>query len=145
MKYLILVAALIVTACTTPYQEMGALGGVTATPISNNEAQIVAAVNGYTDRSVAEQYALLKAAEYTIEKGFGYFAIVSEVSDTNRQTSFSYNYYTGFQSYTTEKPRTDFRIRMYSGKAPRNAPTNVYDAQEVVDTLGSLVLRPETA
>ena len=143
LKKIIAIALLLtISACATPYQEMAALGGVKATRLSSDRAQIVAVVNGYTDRSVAEQYALLKAAEYTIENGYGHFAIISQAADANKETNFTYNYYTGFQTYSFENPRNDITIKMYAGSAPSNAPMNIYDARSIVTTLGSQVLRP---
>lgn len=139
-------SVVMLSACTTPYQEMGALGGVAVTRIDSTSARVTAAVNGYTDRTVAANYALLKAAETTQQSGFGHFAIVSDQSDITTSTNVYYNAYTGMASaYDVEKPRNDIMIRMFPGKRPPNAPGNVYDAVDIINTLGPQVQRPSTS
>ncbi len=67
--FLAALATIGLQACTTPYQEMGASGGVEATIIDDNVFQVRASVNGYTHKSIANQYALRKAAE--VSKSLG--------------------------------------------------------------------------
>nr|EKV6049359.1 hypothetical protein [Acinetobacter baumannii] len=51
--FLAALATIGLQACTTPYQEMGASGGVEATIIDDNVFQVRASVNGYTHKSIA--------------------------------------------------------------------------------------------
>ncbi|HGW3981557.1 hypothetical protein R4534_10710 [Acinetobacter baumannii] len=72
-------------ACTTPYQEMGASGGVEATIIDDNVFQVRASVNGYTHKSIANQYALRKAAEVSKSLGCSYFSAINNTSQSYNQ------------------------------------------------------------
>ena len=133
-KHILTVCALcLIAACSTPYQEMGVTGGVTATKITETDYQIVSSVNGYTDRAVAEQYALLKAAETTYQAGYDHFIIVGQDKDTRRQ-------YMGWNN-VTEFPRVDYRIRLAKGRAPVNNP-QAYNAVELINNIGGKVQRP---
>ena len=58
MKELIGVLAFAaLSACSTPYQDMGTLGGVQAVRITDDTAQIRAQGNGYTDPDTIQRYA----------------------------------------------------------------------------------------
>ncbi len=160
LKSLCVFSVVSVTACSTPYQDTGFSGGVSASMIDASTAQISAAVNAYTSQSTAYQYAMLKSAEFTLQQGFGHFQIVSEEvyaktgSVTNYNSTYSsdvsgYSTYGGYQGYgsgsgygaatTTNyrKPHVDFLIVMYPGPKPANAPAGVYDARQVVSVLGA--------
>lgn len=132
-------ACLFVTSCSTPYQEMGARGGVEATSITNDTVQIAVRLNAYTDKSLATQYLLLKSAETTIENGFGHFQVLDQDEYSKDISTTSGNQYYGnyqFNTVTMRKPRIDAIIKMFSGRKPEGTPSNVYDANDVVSTLG---------
>ena len=76
----------ILAGCTTPYQNMGASGGVQSTIIDDNVFQVKASVNGYTQRSVATQYAIRKAAEVSQSLGCNYYSAIN-----NTQQSYDQN------------------------------------------------------
>jgi hypothetical protein len=112
-----------------------------ATRLDSETARITAAVNGYTDRTVAANYALLKAAEFTHQNGYGHFAVASDQADASVTTTTYFDYYSGIASgFNVEKPRNDIVIRMFSGAKPKNAPMNVFGAVDVIETLGPQVL-----
>ncbi len=134
-------ALTILSACSTPYQEEGFMGGVSATMLDGNTAQIAAKGNGYTSAEKTWQHALLKSAETTLANGYGHFALVDSNSSTktsyNASTyNYGYNYgYGNTRINSINKPRQTFLIRMFPGRKPANAPGNVFDAQSLKDTL----------
>lgn len=64
---------------------MGASGGVEATIIDDNVFQVRASVNGYTHKSIANQYALRKAAEVSKSLGCSYFSAINNTSQSYNQ------------------------------------------------------------
>lgn len=136
------------TACATPYQPMGLLGGVTATRIADDTAQIRASGNAYTDPDLIQRYALRRAAEETIADGYDLFRI-ENVSDRTTVGSETYGSATGTRygvfgsafSMPVIKPGQTLTIRMLRGEKPNPMPDNEYDAREVlrylVDTTGN--------
>ncbi|WP_162798009.1 CC0125/CC1285 family lipoprotein [Sulfitobacter sp. JL08] len=138
MKFILVLSTLaILAACSTPYQETGLAGGVEATMIAPGTAQISVKTNAYTNRSTAYQFALLKAAETTLQQGYGHFQIVSQDQYAKAGSNTTYNSYTGnFQTNSFSKPRVDAIIQMFKGKKPSSAPANVFDATEIANTLG---------
>lgn len=84
MRNAITLAGLILLAgCSTPYQEMGLLGGVGAARIDEHTAQIRAQGNGYTAAATIEMFVMLKSAEETVKDGFEGFQIVGAQDATN--------------------------------------------------------------
>ena len=63
----------------------GASGGVEATIIDDNVFQVRASVNGYTHKSIANQYALRKAAEVSKSLGCSYFSAINNTSQSYNQ------------------------------------------------------------
>jgi hypothetical protein len=133
------VALLLLSACATPYQDMGFLGGVTATQITADTFQIAARGNGYTSADVIERYALRKAAETTVGAGYDLF-LLGAARDRTRVgsvTTASANVYGGsaYGSATTfriVKPGETVMVKMFKGAKPADAPENLYDAREVL-------------
>ncbi len=142
MKPRVLAFLLTLSACATPYQEMGLLGGVEAHRISSDTAQIVAKGNAYTDASVIQRYVLRKAAEETLADGFDYFDI-SSGNDESQHGSVGSAYGGGrfssawflTSSWEMIKPGQTILIRMLHAPAPEPLPPNVFNAHEVKDNL----------
>ena len=67
--------------CTTPYQSKGITGGYTETQISENIWKVSAAGNAFTSTPKLNDYALLRASELTINKGYKYFVVVNKQRD----------------------------------------------------------------
>ncbi|MGN6517124.1 MAG: CC0125/CC1285 family lipoprotein [Rhizomicrobium sp.] len=167
-RYSILLVAVGLAACSTPYQEMGLLGGVSATRIDDNTIQISGKGNAYTSAATIQQYVLLKAADETLADGYDFFVLVS-ASDASRSGAFyvpgqTTSYTTGSASimgnnvygqatthtYATPgsafifiKPGEDAVIKMYRGVKPADAPPNVYDAYQVEQYLGAQIKQPK--
>jgi hypothetical protein len=141
-------------ACTTPYGEMGLLGGVSATQIDANTLQIAARGNGYTGSDTIQRYVLLRAAEETAKRGFDLFLIVSskDVTQTLYSVSSSGNSVsssTHSVTMTTSSglaipvplPGEDVLVKMFKGEKPADAPPNLYKASEVIQYVGPTVKR----
>ena len=71
-------AALILSACGTPYGSYGLLGGYTETQLGENVWQVTFEANGYTRQATTVRYAMLRCAELTLEQGYRYFAIINK-------------------------------------------------------------------
>ncbi len=72
--------------CATPYQRVAFAGGFSETQLAENVFKVSFRGNGYTGREQASDFALLRAAEVTIENGFRYFAVVDEQSYASHST-----------------------------------------------------------
>jgi hypothetical protein len=118
---------------------MGVLGGVRATRITQDTAQITARGNAYTDPDTIQRYALRKAAEETIADGYDLFRIGSDADRTlNGSESIGYasgNRYSVWGSAFSMpivKPGQTLLIKMYKGPAPSPMPDGLFDAREVL-------------
>jgi|GEM_PF-1571797 len=135
-------AMMMLAGCATPYQEMGLLGGVSATQITKDTFQITARGNGYTDADTVERYALRKSAETTLASGFDLFLIGG---DKNRSTSMrmssgyaygGYNWASGWGfSQELLKPGQTLMVKMFRGELPDPAPPGMFDARDVLSHL----------
>jgi hypothetical protein len=136
-------AALCLSACTTPYQEMGMRGGVKAVQITSDVAQVTARGSATTDPDKVQRYALRKAAETTVAAGYDLFQVVADV-DRTRLVSGGGGYTTGGLggipalglNLPFVRPGQTFLIRMSRGPMPAGAQGTVFDAHEVLNHLG---------
>lgn len=64
------VSAITLTACMTPYTSDGLLGGYSETQVAENVWKVSFQGNGYTSRERAENMALLRSAELTLQEGY---------------------------------------------------------------------------
>lgn len=86
MKILaVILCAATLGACATGYQNSGFAGGFDETALAPNIYRVKFAGNGYTSSSRAEDLALLRSADLTLQKGFRYFGL----ADANSSTSVS--------------------------------------------------------
>jgi hypothetical protein len=132
------------TACATPYQELGGLrGGVKAVQITANIAQVTARGTAATDPDKVQRYALRKAAETTVAAGYDLFEVVADV-DRSRSGQAGAAYTTGglggFPALALTmpfvKPGQTFLIRMSRGSLPDSAGPTVFDARQVIQHIG---------
>lgn len=77
MKQVLLLGALALAGCATSYQPMGFSGGFEEVKLSQDTYRIRVSGNGYTSTGRAENIALLRAAELTLQDGFERFVILS--------------------------------------------------------------------
>lgn len=71
----VLVVSLLCAGCATKYQPEGFTGGYSELQLSQDSYRISVAGNGYTSTKRAEEIALLRASELTLEKGFERFIV----------------------------------------------------------------------
>lgn len=84
---LLVLLVLSLSACATPYQEKGNLGGYSETRLSENVFRVNFEGNVLIDRATVSDYALLRAAETVLEHGYSYFLVMDSDEYTER---FSY-------------------------------------------------------
>jgi hypothetical protein len=77
MKKLILIVALSLAGCATPYQSSGARGGFSDVQLDKNVFQITFRGNGFTSAGDVANMALLRSSELAIKNGFPYFVVVA--------------------------------------------------------------------
>lgn len=134
--YLLLAVAL--AGCATPYQEMGALGGVSAAQTGNDTFRISARTNGYTDPAAAQDFVLMKAAETAQQHGATHFAIIDE-TDVSR-TSYAV---AGNVAIRARFPSQDTNIRIFSLKPGQKPPPNAYVAEDTIRFVGPRLKNPQ--
>lgn len=155
MRGLLIILALIVAGCSTPYQDMGFTGGVLAQQMTSNTYRIVARGNGYTAGTTVQDYTVLKAAETAKKAGATHFAIISasDASSTGHvttpghaQTSFvgntAYTTYTPGMVHQYVRPGQDVYIRVFSMPAGQQPPQGAFSADEIIQFVGGRVKQP---
>jgi hypothetical protein len=151
-----IVLAALVGGCSTPYQEMGFTGGVSAQPITADTYRISARGNGYTNSTDVQDYTLLKAAETTKAAGGTHFLVVSSANASSRsigQTSGSvstqiigrtaYSTYTPGVTYEIAKPGEDAYIKIVNVSPGGTPPPGAFPADEIIAFIGPRVRRPK--
>lgn len=73
-------------SCATPYQSSSFRGGYSDTVLAPDTFRVVFRGNGYTPPERAQDFALLRAADLTLQYGFTCFAIVDEQNTTTTHT-----------------------------------------------------------
>jgi hypothetical protein len=154
-QYLIIVCMLtLLTSCASPYQPNRLGGGFSDTQLSPDVFRIYFRGNAFTSMQRAQDFALLRAAELSLQNGCSYFAVVNESSSTSHVSfttpghtettgsgliygnNISYTgrttYYPG-QIYNFYKPNTGLLIRCFAQK-PENIFT--FDAAFMERSLG---------
>lgn len=156
-------AVAVLCACSTPYQEMGLMGGVSATQIDANTMRISSRGNGFSDIGRMKDYVLLKAAQETQARGYTLFYVMDSENVTRHDTftttqthfapvmgtavtpmgpvtTFGTAQYQTESTHNITRPGEDIVIKMESGAKPYNSPANLYSAAEVIAYLGPSVL-----
>ena len=80
---LTLCVALILSGCATNYQRNGFSGGYSDTQLASDLYRIIFYGNGYTPPERAQDFALLRASELTLQHGLTCFAIIDERHSTS--------------------------------------------------------------
>lgn len=138
---------LIISACSTPYQSVGLMGGVKVTRIDDNVFQVNSITNGYTSLQTEREYALRKAAETSLELNCTYFAAIDNSSQSfdavpqnvtsglvtlsNGQTVYISSSGT---KYRLEKPASNSTFVCFNEKPNAVLPGLVYKAQLVIES-----------
>ena len=98
------------SGCATSYQQKGFTGGYSETQLAPDVFRVNFAGNGYTSSDRAQDFALLRAAELSLERGFRYFALLDE-SSSNELSTFT----TTGSAYTTGSVHGSGNSATYSG------------------------------
>ena len=138
----ILVVAITLCGCATPYQNTGFTGGYSETQLQPNVFSVHFRGNGHTSRQRSSDFALLRCAELTMQNGFTHFVIANSSQDTKTMmyntggsshtygtvntygnTSYgSFNtYHSGGTSIPINKPRSSYTILCFKQKPEGNA------------------------
>lgn len=127
----------VLNGCATSYQQKGFTGGYSETQLAPDVFRVNFQGNGYTSAERAQDFALLRAAELSLERGFKYFALLDEASSNKLSTfttpgsayttgsaygSGNYATYSGHTTYTPgqtfliSKPHTGVLVRGFTNK-----------------------------
>lgn len=153
---IVLSAALIAAGCATPYQKSGATGGFSEIQLDTNVWQVTFQGNGAVSPQKASEYALLRCAELTLEKGYSFFGLTETKNDSQQYTyvnptqtttktkgysTDSGKYGQQTESYTTGgdtvvivSPSTINTVMMFKDKPNINGM--IYDAKLLCKSLG---------
>ncbi len=85
-KSMLIPLALFLSACATPYQEMGFRGGYTEVQLDENVFRVSFRGNGGTGATRAVDFTLLRSAELAIRHGYRYFIIIDSSQHTSKST-----------------------------------------------------------
>jgi len=125
--------------CSTPYKRGdwldGWMGGFVNTRIDANTAIISFRGNYFTSPKQAQNYAMYRAAEITINAGYNYFIVTNatELPPDNR-----FNHYYQIPCPQKNAHTSVIAIKMFQGNVPYSLP-NAYDAKEIITHLGSII------
>jgi|GEM_PF-420388 len=157
-----LLSLFMLSGCATSYQRNGASGGFSETRLADNMFKVHIKANGYSSTERADDFALLRSAELTIENGYRYFTIVSQNNSTKINTVNMPSTYntrgnitgmgntaffnsrttqSGGQSIRFEKPRVTMTIACHKEKP---ADQFSYDAHLIYNELTSKYDVPKT-
>lgn len=161
----LLVVALLLAACSTPqpsfYAPLDGTDGYAQQPLGKGLYRVSFQGNSVTSRARAEDYALYRAAELTLELGAERFVVHDRFTErftrVTRETYDPFPYY-GYGPYWHRRPyyyhpprsyqfeRTTFlaelTVEPFTGIAPRDGGA-VYRAREVLERLAPQIVRPE--
>lgn len=101
-------AALVLVACSTPYQPAGFRGGYSETTLAADQVIVRFRGNGYTSGERAYDFALYRAAELTLQHGYERF-IIGQGND-----SVSTGYYVSGSQYGTSYNATAIPINRHT-------------------------------
>jgi len=132
MRAIILIAfaacVSLVAGCATPYQKSGLFtlaGGYYDEQMPSCEYRVGFGANGFTKLTDALDYAQLRCAELTLEKGSKFFEVV-QGGGGMRENAF----WNGHGVSYAQKPNAEYIIRLHD-EPPANPTGPVFDAAEV--------------
>jgi hypothetical protein len=104
----------LLAGCATPYQSNGFSGGYSETQFAPDAFRVVFRGNGYTSPERAQDFALLRASELTIQHGFTCFAIIDE-NDSTTTSSFTTPGHSETTAYGTGYSSGNIYLNPYGG------------------------------
>lgn len=115
-------------ACATPYQEMSLLtftGGHFEEELPDGTYRVGFSANGFSNVTSTRDFAMLRAAELTLEKGGQYFELL--FGDAGMRDDM---YWNGYGVSTSSKPHSELLIRIHE-QMPENPKGRIFNAREV--------------
>ena len=115
----------LLSGCATSYQKVGLKGGYSETQLAPDLFRVNFNGNGYTSSERAQDFALLRAAELSLQRGVRYFALLDESSSNDFSTyttsgsawtNGTYMTYQPGQRYFITKPHVGFPIKGFPNK-----------------------------
>ena len=143
------------TACATPYGEMGFAGGYQSTWLAPDVLSVSVRGNGYTSQQRVQDYTLLQAAERAMESGYTHFVVgdrqdassrdstwVSTPTTTTTTGTLYGNSYVGTSTTTgggynmqVFRPGQDVVFRMFDEEPAGYRPGQFFVVRDVYDAL----------
>jgi hypothetical protein len=174
---LIVATLVILSACATqtPYQPAEKRGaeGYTETRLTDNRYRVTFTGNPVTPSETVKDYALLRAAEVTLQNGYDWFRLVNSDTDKKQRTTISGGsdfdipgqttvyqrcgllscstavsstpgFSSGFDVATTSTSTAySSSLEIVMGKKPMPASVESYDARNLASTLRRLMNKPQ--
>ena len=142
----------IISSCTTGYDSAGWMGGYSDTQINETTWKVSVSGNAYTSQMRIRDYAMLRASELTLEKGYKYFVVLSDdnavwqkqvTTNGTANTTGSYDNFGRYKSTTSYNPpqtttQTRFGNELFYAMSNREVDGYLnYDAQMIYDSLSA--------
>ena len=141
----------VLAGCATPYQPTGTAGGYYHKVLAENTYIVGFSGNGFTDRSTARDFALLRAAEIGKQLGYDHMVVLgaddqSRTEDikfgaptANTYGTINGNSYSGTTTYNSNevpvyKPKIEISV-LFSEGHPRGRHLEVLRISDVIQTL----------
>ena len=131
-KMLTACLVLMLVGCATAYQRSTTFtitGGYYDEELPTGEYKVGFGGNGYTSTTTAMDYAMLRCAELTIEKGRNFFEIV--VGAGGRKDDA---YWNGYGLSYSSKPNAEYIIRLHNNE-PEKPDGKVFNALETKELI----------
>ena len=129
----------VLAGCATPYRPYDGFHGYYDVQLDDNVYMVSFVGNSSTTSDTNINYALLRSAQLTLQKGFHYFTIASGATAKDTQTGYITTYApTGFvmaTPYTATSPSTKNIVVMFMQK-PKSVVS--YHAQTVFGNLSKI-------
>ena len=140
--FLIAFCAVALSSCVTKYAQRGSwpdMYGYSDEPIDSTTYQVTFAGNSATSPVDVDRYALYRAAEVTVDKGFDYFVVLNTEDDVSKKTFGMVNE-TQLTTTTYKEHTSTKTIRMFKGQRPADN-SNAYDAKSMISVMGPTIAR----
>jgi|WetSurMetagenome_2_1015567.scaffolds.fasta_scaffold1445785_1 hypothetical protein len=125
--FYLLFITLLLTSCSTGYHSSGMLGGYQEKFLSSDTAMVSFQGNGLTSVEKTYSYAMKRAAEVTLQRGYTYFEVLNYrnyyVPNTSTTTA---------GTFTSEFPNSEIKIKFVRVKTAK-----AYDANKVFSQVES--------
>lgn len=121
--FLLLISSILLTSCATGYHSYGFSGGYKEKSLSSDTMLITYEGNGFSSSETAYHYAMKRAAEVTLQRGYHYFEVLSHRNFVETKTTYTsvtpYGMHANF-------PNAEITIKFLAAPSPKS-----YDAKKV--------------